>query len=522
MRGLRVVGVVIAALLATGLVVRGCAPEKPQPEPPQPPPREAFHVSKPLRIAVSAKSEASDKTHDVSWLELELRQLLRRGKMNVAPADASAEGAPFLLQVEVAADAKRIALSLIAADGVTERTTSLAHEGTARLDVMNAIAAQLPQFLGAAQPHADWTVLIGTRDAKAYESFLNGLHELSGPNSRGLTQPGAASRHARTVERLEALTRRQPAFSRAWSALAAGYLSLGGKDEASLTQLAEATAERALSLDAEAAQAHAALGIVHSRRNSWVAAEEQFERALQLDANEASALEGLACLLVDAGQHEAARPLAHRALAIQPGNVGARECLAYAGKGANDTAASEPAVESAPIAHVQALRAILGGNFGEAQRLLRGSLSRQDFEQWAAPLLRAAADRRHTTDALQAITRAANDEQIDATTEILCGAALRQAEFVFNRMSRLQRQNAPVPLSILWMPEATFLRQSPRFEEIIGAAGLPAFWQEHGTPDVCANEPKVYGCRLRRPGARAQPRPASASAPVQNEQIPAG
>jgi hypothetical protein len=520
MKGLRVVGVVIAALLATGLAVRGCAPEKPRPEePPPPPPREAFHVSKPLRIVVSAKPDASGKTNDVSWLELELRQLLSRGKMNVAPAGASAESAPFLLQIEVAADAKRIALALIAADGVTERATSLTHEGTTRLDVMNAIAAQLPEFLGAAHPYADWTVLIGTRDAKAYESFLNGTLELSGPNGRGLTQPGAVSRHSRTVERLEALTRRQPAFARAWSALATGYLSLGGEDEASLTQLAEATAERALSLDAEAAQAHAALGIVHLRRNSWIAAEEQFERALQLDANEAAALEGLACLLVDAGRHEAARPLAHRALAIQPGNVGARECLAYAGTAASDTAVSEPAVESAPIARVQALRAILGGDLSEAQRLLRGSLSKQDFDQWAAPLLRAAADRRHTADALQAITGAANDEQIDATTEILYGAALRQGEFVFNRMSRLQRQSAAVPLSILWMPEATFLRQSPRFEEIIGAAGLPAFWQEHGTPDVCANEPKVYGCRLRPPGAQARPRPANP--PIQNKQPPA-
>mgnify|MGYP006221321807 CR=1 FL=1 len=38
-------------------------------------------------------------------------------------------------------------------------------------------------------------------------------------------------------------------FARAWGALAAGYLSLGGEDERSLTQLAESSAEHALTLD---------------------------------------------------------------------------------------------------------------------------------------------------------------------------------------------------------------------------------------------------------------------------------
>ena len=110
-------------------------------------------------------------------------------------------------------------------------------------------------------------------------------------------------------------------------------------------------------------------------------------------------------------------------------------------------------------------------------------------------------------EALQAITRAASDGQIDADTEILCGAALRQAEFVFNRVSRLQRQRDHAPLRILWLSESAFLRRHARFGEIVGTAGLPAFWQEHGTPDVCASEPAIYGCKLRgqqlpKPGER--------------------
>ena len=111
--------------------------------------------------------------------------------------------------------------------------------------------------------------------------------------------------------------------------------------------------------------------------------------------------------------------------------------------------------------------------------------------------MRAAQDKRETSQALQAITRAASDHTIDPITEVLCGAALRQSDFVFNRMLRLQKQKEPVPLRLLWLPRTDFLRQSPRFEQIVSAAGLLPFWQDHGLPDVCKNEPAVYGCKIK-------------------------
>jgi hypothetical protein len=149
---------------------------------------------------------------------------------------------------------------------------------------------------------------------------------------------------------------------------------------------------------------------------------------------------------------------------------------------------------------VQALTAILAGDVDTARRLLRGTSSDEDFREWAEPLLQAATDRARIPDALQSITRAASDGRIDATTEILCGTALRRAEFVFNRMTRLQRDHEPVPLRMLWMPQTAFLRRHARFEQIVGTAGLPAFWQEYGPPDACKAEPQIYGCKTRQLG----------------------
>lgn len=451
--------------------------------------REEFHASKPLRLEFKSAAEGAD----LAWLRYELNQLLTRGKMHIAPVatDPVSDPRVFTLQVTIGADGQQAELALIAPDNVVDRKTMLPLPTDSRLDITRTFATALPRFLNAAHTTTDWIALLGTDDPAAYDSFLDSVMQWSGADSPGFTQPDAIGRSP-AVEKLETLIRQQPKFARAWGALAIGYLSLGGEDETSLTQLAESKAERALTLDDNIAEAHAALGLVHLRRNEWVTAREQFARALKVDAQTAAALEGLACLLVDAGRYREAAPFAAQAVVLQPGNQGARDCFAY-----TLTEAKPPAGITPRPSPVQALEALLGGDNAAAREILRSSVSAQDFTRWAEPLLRAAENRRHVPQALQAVTLAASEKKIDPTTEILCGAALKQSEFVFNRMSRLQRQGERLPLRVLWMPQTQFLRQHARFEQIVSTAGLPAFWQEQGPPDVCATEPKLYGCQIQ-------------------------
>jgi len=484
----RIVGLIVLALLAASLLAWWLKPVPPPAPPPQAPAREVFHSSKPLRIEVASARPPAE----TAWLDYELRHLLIRGRMRVAAIDNPNDA--FTLRVSLA-DSPGATLALIAPDGVIERQEQLPLPQEQRLALIHALAQRLPQFLGAQGGSSDWTTLIGTDDANAYDAYLSDALELLGPGGQGLTRPGS-SQNAHIVERLETLARHQPHFVRARAALAIAYLSLSGKDQASLAQLAKTSAERALAADDEIAEAHAALGLVHLRRADWTAAREQFDRALALDANSAAALEGSGCLLVDAGRYAAARPLIEHAVQLQSSNVGARECLAYLDAGASEPDASDkPPTE---VARVRALTAILAGDVDNARRLLRGASSDEDFREWAEPLLQAATDRARIPDALQSITRAASDGRIDATTEILCGTALRRAEFVFNRMARLQRDHEPVPLRMLWMPQTAFLRRHARFEQIVGTAGLPAFWQEFGPPDACKADPQIYGCKTRQ------------------------
>jgi tetratricopeptide (TPR) repeat protein len=446
---------------------------------------------------VIATRTADGKAMDVEWLEPELRRILLRSQLHIAAVGGrvASESAnePYLLRVALAPDGQQASLALAAPDQVLEREQSIVLEDSSRLGIARTLAGRLPQFLDAPGAASDWEALLGVSNAAAYAAFTSAANDILGPHSGGFTRPPNTPARTRIVERLERLVRSQPRFARARALLALGYLSLGGVDEASLTQLAATNAERALALDVSLADAHAALGLAALRHNEWIAAREHLENALAADLNSAPALEGLACLLTDAGLYQAARPIAERAAALQPRSVGANECLAYV---VDD---HTPPGDGVAAVQVAALKMILDANPEGAGRLLRENLRPAQFEIWAQPLLRALASPRQTPDALRAITRAASDDQIDASTEILCGAALKQADFVLNRMARLQRHNAHTPLRILWLPQAAFLRRHARFEDVISAAGLPAFWQEHGAPDICATEPNIFGCREKPP-----------------------
>lgn len=495
-------------ILALAALVYGCTREEPEPQPPAAPVRETFHAHKPLRLEVLiAPTAAENASIDLQWFERELRRLLRRGQLRLVTETAN--DSTFDLQVEFMGDGKQLELRLIAPDKHVERTRLVVLPQSTRLATVSQLAKSLPEFLETPASQ-DWHEFVGTTDERVFETYLRSADELYGSAAQGVTRPGTTRALTRTVERLEAMTRAQPKFARAWSALAVGYLSLGGEDLASLTDLAESSAERALRLDGDLADAHAALGLVRLRRQDWIAALDKFEWALALDPDMTVALEGLACLNVDAGLYREALPFARRAVALQPRNAGAHECLTYAqltetrsnslqGTSIGQDVDIKNTAGAPPIAtRVHGLLAVLAGERATAERLLRSSMSRAEFDAWGAPCLRAASNRRLVPEALRAITRAANDGHIDAATQILCGAALREADFVFNRIERLQKEAAHAPLRILWLPQAGFLRKHERFEAAVSKAGLPAFWHSNGAPNVCAQEPDIDSCDLRR------------------------
>jgi tetratricopeptide (TPR) repeat protein len=296
------------------------------------------------------------------------------------------------------------------------------------------------------------------------------------------------------LERVETLARRQRNFARARALLSIAYLTVGGQDQASLAKLAETAAERALAADAQLADAHAALGIVRLRRMDWSAAQEHFDAALAIDASSLPALEGLACLLMDVGHTKQALPIATRIAFLQPGSRGARQCATYA-LIAQDPTSSVQANEPMDVARIRASVLLLAGDRAGAEALLKSGANQSS--ELIDAVLDASVTTQRAPEALQVITRSADDEAIDAETEMLFGTALRRPDFVFNRMLRLARHNEAAPLRLLWLPQTDFLRKHRRFKEVVSAASLTTYWQDHGVPDVCAAELKVHGCAAK-------------------------
>lgn len=491
MNRLRIVGLVLLAVLAGWLVLRSCTPQAPEPAVPVPPPREEFHASKPLRIEVVQGAAPL-----ANWFDRELRNLLIHGKMKLAPIGDPATDASALFTLRVTLDEQgaNAELALIAPDTVIERRESIALTSGSQLATMQRLAQSLPKFVSAPANNGDWSAFLGTSDAGAYAGFLRAADELVHAHSTGFTAPPSPSQDAvANVERLEAITRKQRAFVRARVLLALAYLNVGGEDAPSLAKLAETAAERALAADGQLADAHAALGIVQLRRMNWSGAQEHFEAALAIDPNSLPALEGLGCLLMDTGHAKQALPIASRAARLQPGNRGARQCARYAqiADGQKPNTAEEPS----DIARIRATMLLLSGDRSGAEALLRGAA------KLPAPLIEsviaANAAKSRVPEALQIITSAADDESIDADTELLLGTALRRPDFVFNRMLRMTKHDEAVPLRLLWLPQTEFLRKQRRFKEIVSAASFTTYWQDHGVPDICANEPKVHGCAVK-------------------------
>lgn len=499
MNKLRIAGLVLLAALIAWFAVRTLAPEPPPPTPPPEPVREAFHPAKPLRIEVLT-ADAGDSTAagEPRWLVRELRHLLVRGKMKLAPPSTTTDASsskPFTLRVTLTNASARAEIALVAPDDVIDKREHLELPRESQLALMQLFAQRLPQFLAAPGGDSDWSTALGTSDAAAYDVFLRSGDELFDARSTGFTAPPRAEDEgAQRLEQLEALARRHRDFARARALLSLAYLTVGGEDESSLTKLAESAAERALAADADLADAQAALGIVRLRRMEWAAAREHFETALTLDAGSLPALEGLGCLLMDVGDVRAALPVARRAAALQPGNLGARQCATYAelATGSKEVLAHD---EPPDTARIHATMSLLANERAAAEQLLRSSNAAN--EELIRSVIGASGSRSKIADALRIVTRMADEELIDADTEILFGTALRRPDFVFNRMLRLAKQNEAVPLRVLWLPQTDFLRRHRRFKEVVSAATLTTYWQDHGLPDVCAAEPKVHGCAVK-------------------------
>jgi TolB-like protein/DNA-binding winged helix-turn-helix (wHTH) protein len=151
-------------------------------------------------------------------------------------------------------------------------------------------------------------------NVKAYEAYLNGMHDLNNHRSNNELQ--------RSLEQFDEAIALDSKFASAYAGKAIAYNLLGDYDEIPGTQAgpnAEAAARHALQLDQSLAAAHSALAFALWKYSwDWKTAEAEFQKSLILNPNNAHTHHIYAVLLTCRGDFPAADEHMRKALALDP------------------------------------------------------------------------------------------------------------------------------------------------------------------------------------------------------------
>lgn len=180
-------------------------------------------------------------------------------------------------------------------------------------DMARAIADEVQVRL---TPEEQRHVAVGQNvDPKAYDAYLMGRYFLDRAGKDNLLQAANYYQQALQLD---------PNYAPAWAGLAETYRFLGGgghMPEQEAETKARAAVLRAIELDPNLADAHAAIGSIQTFVDwDWTAADTSFRRALALEPGNVSALRGAAFLAQISGRLDDALWLARRAVERDPMN----------------------------------------------------------------------------------------------------------------------------------------------------------------------------------------------------------
>ncbi|MGD2217922.1 MAG: tetratricopeptide repeat protein [Gemmatimonadales bacterium] len=312
-------------------------------------------------------------------------------------------------------------------------------------------------------------------DPAVQEAYLRG---------RALWRTRSPDAMRRALDYLEAAVATDSTFALAWSALADVYTMAGfygGLDisAAEAQRRAERTARRALELDPDLGEAHAAMAGAH-HWGAWdvETAERELRRALELNPNLAQAHNWLGDVLNARGRPEEALVEFRRARDLDPFaplmNRDLARCLMYLGRCEDAIEATRYAVELDPR-HAEAYR-VLRECYRTTGRLDEAAeAAARRFEELgraeAAEGLRAAYDSAGWTGLLEF------EAQFHRGVPSYYEAALKYAELgrvddAFDALFAAIEAPEPRCLTLKVEPGFEPLRSDPRWEELLRRAGF--------------------------------------------------
>jgi TolB-like protein/Flp pilus assembly protein TadD len=149
-------------------------------------------------------------------------------------------------------------------------------------------------------------------DPEAYQAYLKGRYYWNRRTTLNIKK---------AIEQFKFATDRDPNYALAFVGLADCYAVLNeyaGTPTSETVPLARNYAERALTLDPQLAEPHAALAFVSEHTWQWSAAEEEFKKAIAVNPNYPTAYHWYSIMLKSLGRNDEAATMIKRAQELDP------------------------------------------------------------------------------------------------------------------------------------------------------------------------------------------------------------
>jgi TolB-like protein/tetratricopeptide (TPR) repeat protein len=295
---------------------------------------------------------------------------------------------------------------------------------------------------------------------------------------------------AGSITLFEEALKRDPKFAPAYAGIADSYNQLGYLGFRPLgvaIAKSQAAAQRALELDPQLADAHAALGFINAMWIwEWKEAESRYQRAIASDPGYVPAHHFYALFLASAGRLEEAKEqmaIAQRLDPLEPAvNSGSAYVLYFDRQYEKSIEFCERALKRDPryaIAH-----ALLGWDYLQLKQypeaiveLSRALSLAPENSLYLATLGRAYMLSGQTEDAdgvSAKLNELSSRKFVGASTQAIMDSARNDRDSAFAHLRDAAKQEDGFLLWLKVAPEFDSLRADPRFQQLIAQIGLPA------------------------------------------------
>jgi TolB-like protein/Flp pilus assembly protein TadD len=407
-----------------------------------------------------------------------------KGTSAPLPEIAAALNVGYVIEGSVAREGDRVRISAKLVDPASEQNLWAESYDRALEDILDlqrevarAIASEVRvQLTPAEQVRLSASQTVNSR---AYENYLRGRYLGNRRTKEALDQ---------ALEYYQAVVANDPDSGLGYSGLADIYslqavLGMSPPDE--VWPKAEAAATRALELDDSLAEAHSAMGLLHSFYEwNWKQAEQDYRKAVELNPGDATARQRFAVLLSRLGRHREAIDEMQQARELDPLSITINNAVAvtyYMARRYEDA-----------ILQLEKNRALSPAYYRTYWNLGRCYLQKQQYPQAIAALQKAlelsgnnsfmsaalahayasAGQNQQAWQLLSELLETSKTEYVSSMSLALVHIGLGENQAALGWIEKALGEQAGLLVWLKVDPEFDPLRSDPRFQQILTKVGL--------------------------------------------------